>query len=57
VRSDAANKLRRHVLGQDKRGTQRAIEAIPLAAVYLHALKEDDLLTWPEGLPGTQRDD
>ncbi|WP_375787757.1 hypothetical protein ACE10Z_09920 [Bradyrhizobium sp. Pha-3] len=51
VRSDAANKLRRYVLGQDKRGNQRAIEAAPLAAVKLHALKEDDLLTWREGLP------
>ena len=51
IRSDAANKLRRHVLGQDKRGTRRAIEAAPLAAVHLHALKEDDLLTWRERLP------
>ena len=51
VRSDAANKLRRYVLGQDKRGNQRAIEATPLAAVHLHALKEDDMLTWREGLP------
>src|SRR5207244_357297 len=42
VRSDAANKLRRYVLGQDKRGNQRAIEAAPLAAVHLHTLKEDD---------------
>ncbi|MGY4346032.1 hypothetical protein ACVWXM_002499 [Bradyrhizobium sp. GM7.3] len=48
VRSDAANKLRRYVLGQDKRGNQRAIEAAPLAAVHLHALKEDDMLTWRE---------
>lgn len=51
MRSDAANKLRRYVLGQDKRGNQRAIEAAPLAAVNLHALKEDDMLTWREGLP------
>ena len=51
IRSDAANKLRRHVLGQDKRGTRRAIDAAPLAAVHLHALKEDDLLTWRERLP------
>jgi len=51
VRSDASIKLRRYVLGQEQRGNQEAIEAAPLAAVHLHALKEDDLLTWREGLP------
>ncbi|HTG62598.1 MAG TPA: hypothetical protein VMG63_24720 [Terriglobia bacterium] len=51
VRSDAATKLRRYVLGQEKRGNQKAIDAAPLAAVHLHALREDDLLTWREGLP------
>ncbi|MBR0969707.1 tyrosine-type recombinase/integrase [Bradyrhizobium japonicum] len=51
VRSDAANRLRRYVLGQDKRGNQRAIEAAPLAAVHLHVLNEDHMLTWREGLP------
>jgi integrase len=52
VRSDASTKLRRYVLGQEKRGNQEATEPAPLAAVALHALKEDDLLTWREGLPG-----
>lgn len=51
VRSDAGHRLRRYVLGQDKRGTQEAIEAAPLAAVALHALKESDLLAWRENLP------
>jgi integrase len=51
VRSDAGTKLRRYVLSQERRGNQKAIEAAPLAAVHLHALKEDDLLTWREGLP------
>src|SRR3984957_12545385 len=51
VRSDAGTKLRRYVLGQEKRGNQEAIEAAPLATVHLHALTEDDLLTWRDGLP------
>ncbi|MCA6108561.1 tyrosine-type recombinase/integrase [Bradyrhizobium cenepequi] len=51
IRSDAGHRLRRYVLGQDERGHQDAIEAAPLAAVALHALKEDDLMTWREGLP------
>jgi hypothetical protein len=51
VRSDASIKLRRYVLGQEKRGKQKAIEAAPLAGEHLHTLKEDDLLTWREGLP------
>ena len=56
VRSDAGTKLRRYVLGQEKRGNQEAAEAAALASVYLHALKEDDLITWREGfLMNTQR--
>src|SRR5882672_3383948 len=51
VRSDAGTKLRRYVLGQEKRGNQEAAEAAPLASVHLHALIEDDLITWREGLP------
>jgi integrase len=43
--------LRRYVLGQKKRGNREAVKAAPLAAVCLHALKEDDLLRWREGLP------
>jgi hypothetical protein len=30
---------------------QEAAEAAALASVHLHALKEDDLITWREGLP------
>lgn len=51
VRSDAGHRLRRYVLGQTERGSQEAIEAAALAAVRLHALQEDDLLTWRENLP------
>jgi len=51
VRSDAGHRLRRYVLGQEKRGSQEAVQAAPLAAVHLHALQENDLLTWREDLP------
>jgi integrase len=51
VRSDAGHRLRRYVLGQDKRGRQAAVPAAPLASVPLHALTEADLLTWRESLP------
>ncbi|MBZ9910409.1 integrase [Mesorhizobium sp. BR115XR7A] len=51
VRSDAGQRLRRYVLGQDKRGKQEAVPAAPLASIGLHELKESDLLTWRKGLP------
>lgn len=51
VRSDAGQRLRRHVLGQGTRGRQQAVAAAPLADVLLHALKEADLLAWRAGLP------
>src|SRR6185437_14489212 len=51
IRSDAGHRLRRYVLGQEKRGRRGAIEAAPLAAIHLHALKEDDLFGWREDLP------
>jgi hypothetical protein len=43
IRSEASIKLRRYVLGQEKRGNQEATEPAPLAAVHLHALNENDL--------------
>ncbi|CDX39216.1 Integrase family protein [Mesorhizobium sp. ORS 3359] len=52
VRSDAGQRLRRYVLGQDKRGKQEAVPESALASVALHALKESDLLEWRKGLPG-----
>lgn len=55
VRSDAGQRLRRYVLGQEKRGKQQAIPAAPLAEVTLHTLKESDLLTWLAGLPETMK--
>ncbi|RWN44695.1 MAG: integrase [Mesorhizobium sp.] len=57
VRSDAGQRLRRYVLGQDKRGKQEAVPASPLASVELHGLTEKNLLSWrselPDGLKGT----
>ncbi|MDG4902933.1 MULTISPECIES: integrase [unclassified Mesorhizobium] len=51
VRSDAGQRLRRYILGQDKRGSRGAVAAAPLADVGLHALKESDLLNWRKLLP------
>ncbi|MBZ9760311.1 tyrosine-type recombinase/integrase [Mesorhizobium sp. CA8] len=51
VRSDASQRLRRYVLGQEKRGKQEAVPAAKLAEVGLHALKESDLLEWRKALP------
>lgn len=51
VRSDAGQRLRRYVLGQKKRGKQKAVPASPLAAVLMHALKEHDLQKWHSSLP------
>lgn len=51
VRSDAGQRLQRYVLGQDRRGKQKAAPASPLAAVLMHALKEYDLQKWHSSLP------
>ena len=53
VCSDAGQRLRRYVLGQEARGKQDAIEPTPLAAVLLHALDDPDLLEWRAALPDT----
>ncbi|WP_316187713.1 MULTISPECIES: tyrosine-type recombinase/integrase [unclassified Bradyrhizobium] len=51
IRSDAGHRLRRYLLGQERRGRQEAIKAAPLVAVRLYALTENHLLTWRESLP------
>jgi integrase len=51
VRSEAGGTLGRYVIGQEKQGKQKAHDPTPLAAVYLHALRGQDLLTWRESLP------
>jgi integrase len=56
VRSDAGHRLPRYVIGQKARGKQKAIPAARLADVPLHALKENDLLTWRTNLPAELKD-
>ena len=51
VRSNARQRLTRHVLGQDARGKEPAIPPAAVAAVALHELGERDLQVWREGLP------
>ncbi|MCL2713219.1 MAG: tyrosine-type recombinase/integrase [Alphaproteobacteria bacterium] len=53
VQADVGSKLRRYVLGQAKRGSQTPTTAAPLAAIPLHALREQDLRAWREMLPDT----
>jgi integrase len=52
-RSDAGQRLGRHLLGQPARGQQDTIEPAPLALVDLHALEDSDLLEWRADLPKT----
>ncbi|WP_348640415.1 integrase [Mesorhizobium sp. M2E.F.Ca.ET.166.01.1.1] len=56
VRSDAARRLGRYVLGQDKRGKQEGVPAAPLAGVAMTALSEDDLVKWRAGLPSALKE-
>lgn len=56
VASDASHRLRRYVLGRDKRGRRAAIPAAPLADIALHVLNENDLKDWRNGLPATLKD-
>lgn len=53
VNSDAAQRLRRYVLGQEKGVRRKAVPADPLAAVPLHALNENRLNEWRRRLPET----
>lgn len=58
-RSDANRRLSRHLLGQEKRGKQPAIQPDRLADVALHAIKDKDLTLWlaslPQEMKGTTR--
>ncbi len=51
--SDAGQRLRRYVLGQEKRGKREAAPAAPLAELAMHNLKEKDLISWRAALPDT----
>lgn len=50
-RSDAASRLARYVVGKPASGRRKAIAAVPLADVALHALAEKDISHWRERLP------
>ncbi|RWL45278.1 MAG: integrase [Mesorhizobium sp.] len=55
-RSDAGQRLGRYVLGKGERGEQEAIpQEAKLADVHLHALTEQDLLSWRDGLPAIMK--
>lgn len=56
VRSDAARRLGRYVLGQDKRGTRDAVPAAPLAELAMAAVGDDDLAAWRAGLPAALKE-
>ncbi|WP_369721168.1 tyrosine-type recombinase/integrase [Bradyrhizobium sp. LLZ17] len=56
IRSDAARRLGRYLLGQPARGKQGVVPAAPLADVAIHLLKEADLLAWRAGLPETLKE-
>ncbi|MER9410674.1 MULTISPECIES: integrase [unclassified Mesorhizobium] len=51
MRSDAGQRLRRYLLGQDGRGKQDAIPAAAISKIEFHELSEDDLFGWRDGLP------
>ncbi|MBW8752543.1 MAG: integrase, partial [Sphingomonadales bacterium] len=59
VRSDAAHRLERYVIGKEARGRRQPSEAAPLADLPLHELEEGSLLAWRQALPvdlkGTSR--
>lgn len=50
TRSDAASRLGRHLLGQEKQPPRTAIPPAPLAATAFHELKEADLFDWRANL-------
>jgi len=51
VRSDAARRLERYVIGRPAKGRRKAVMPAPLADVTLHALQEGDLIHWRAMLP------
>ncbi|AIT81769.1 tyrosine-type recombinase/integrase [Novosphingobium pentaromativorans] len=51
VRSDAARRLEKLVIGRPARGKRAAVAAASLADVPLHKLTEDDLQCWRASLP------
>ncbi len=50
VRSDAAHRLERYVIGRSKHGQRKAVAAAPISEIALHKLTERNLLDWREGM-------
>ncbi|MER9167698.1 tyrosine-type recombinase/integrase [Mesorhizobium australicum] len=55
IRSDAARRLGRHVLGQPARGKEQAVPATDLAGLTLYMLTENDLQAWRASLPAPMK--
>lgn len=55
VRSDASLRLHRYVVGMEKVGQRKAVDAAPLSSILLHMLKEEDLLAWRADLPDSMK--
>lgn len=53
VRSDASRRLHLYIIGSAARGRREAIAPAPVASISLHALTEDHLREWRNGLPET----
>jgi len=51
IRSDAARRLEKLVIGRPARGKRAAVAATGLAEIPLHKLTEDDLQSWRASLP------
>jgi integrase len=51
IRSDAARRLEKLVIGRPARGKRAAVATAPLAEIPLHKLTEDDLQSWRASLP------
>lgn len=55
VKSDAAQRLGRYVLGQPAHRNREAVAQNPLAVVALHTMREVDLRDWLTGLPAEMK--
>lgn len=50
VRSDAAHRLERYVIGRSKHGQRKAVAAAPISEIALHKLTERNLIDWRESV-------
>jgi len=52
VKSDAARRMERYVIGRPAEGRRKAVDAAPIADMSLGNLKEGDLRAWREAITG-----